>query len=109
MKHPLDFLSRDLIPGTKIYLGLLYSPIYNSTAPHRKDTWKGPTLEQFMRNCSLLEGLTLKKFMKDCLPWDRPHTGAGEECEEEGAAVMCDERTTTPIPPSPVLLGGRRR
>ena len=39
--------------------------------------WKGPTLEQFMKDCSLLE-----KFVEDCLPWEGPHTGAGEECEE---------------------------
>ncbi|GAB0182549.1 hypothetical protein GRJ2_000720200 [Grus japonensis] len=44
--------------------------------------WKRPTLEQFVKNCSLREGLTLEKFMEDCLLWEGPHTGAGEECEE---------------------------
>ncbi|KAK4832494.1 hypothetical protein QYF61_023541 [Mycteria americana] len=44
-----------------------------------------------MKNCSLWEGLTLEKFMENCLSWKGPHTGAGEECEEsspeeEGAA-----------------------
>ena len=39
-------------------------------------------LEQFVKNCSLWEGLTLEKFVKDCLPWEGPHAGAGEECEE---------------------------
>ena len=42
----------------------------------------GPTLEQFVKNCSPWEGLPLEKFVKDCLLWEGPHTGAGEECEE---------------------------
>jgi len=46
--------------------------------------------------------------MEDCLPWEGPHTGAGEECEEEGAAGrMCDELTATPIPHPPALLERR--
>ena len=45
-------------------------------------THGGPTLEQFMKNCSLWEGLVLEKFVEDCLPWEGPHAGAGEECEE---------------------------
>jgi len=48
--------------------------------------WKGPTLGQFMKSCSPWEGLTLEPFMEDCLPWMGPHTGAGEESEEEGAS-----------------------
>ncbi|CAN0004364.1 unnamed protein product, partial [Bubo scandiacus] len=44
--------------------------------------WEGPTLEQFVKNCSPWEGLTLEKFTEDCLLWERPHAGAGEECEE---------------------------
>jgi len=37
--------------------------------------------------------------MEDCLPWKAPHTGAGAECEEEGAAeTMCDELTAVPTP-----------
>ena len=47
--------------------------------------------------------------MQDCLPWEGPHAGAGEECEEQGAAqTACDELTVTPIPCAPALLGGRR-
>jgi len=52
--------------------------------------------------------------MEDYLPWEGPHAGAGEECEEsspeeEAAAEMtCDELTTTPIPCPPELLRGRR-
>ena len=37
--------------------------------------------------------------MKNCSPWEGPHAGPGEECEEEGAAeTMCDELTATPFP-----------
>ena len=50
-----------------------------------------------MKNCSLWEGPTLE----DCLPWEGPHTGAGEECEKEGAAErMCNELIMTPVDPS---------
>ena len=44
--------------------------------------WKGPMLEQFVKNCSPWEGPTLEKFVEDCLPWVGPHVGAGEECDE---------------------------
>jgi len=44
--------------------------------------WNRPTVEQFMKNCSLWEGLMLDKFIEDYLPWESPHTGAGAECEE---------------------------
>jgi len=44
--------------------------------------WKGPTLEQFMKNYSLREGLTLDQFMEDCPLWEGLHAGAGAECEE---------------------------
>jgi len=38
-----------------------------------------------------------------------PHPGAGEECEEEGAAETCDELTPAPIPhPPPCSRGGGR-
>jgi len=61
-------------------------------------------------NCSPWEELMLEKFVKNCLPWDRPQAGAGEECEKEGAAeTPCDELTTTPIPHPPAPLEGRRQ
>jgi len=51
----------------------------------------------------------LERFVENCLPWEGPYTGAGEECEEEGAAeTKCDELTITPIPHPPVRLEGRR-
>jgi len=68
-----------------------------------------------MKSCSPWEGLTLEKFVENCLPWAGPHTGAGEECEEsspeeEGAAeTTCDELTITPIPHPPAPLGGGGR
>jgi len=47
--------------------------------------------------------------MKNCLLWVRPHAGADEETEEEGAAeTPCDEQTTTPIARPPVPPVGRR-
>ena len=44
---------------------------------------------------------------RDCGPWEGPHAGAGEKCEEGGAA----ERSwyglsTAPIPHAPAPLGG---
>jgi len=44
--------------------------------------WKGPALEEFVKNSSPQQGLMLKKFVEDCLPWVAPHVGSGEECEE---------------------------
>jgi len=61
--------------------------------------WKGPTLEQFVKNCSPWEGPVLEKFVENCLPWVGPHAGAGEEREEEGVAeTTCDKLTATPVP-----------
>ncbi|KAK4828885.1 hypothetical protein QYF61_001443 [Mycteria americana] len=48
--------------------------------------WKGPMQEQFVKNCSLWEGSMLEKFVKDCILWVGPHSEAGQEHEEEGAA-----------------------
>jgi len=39
-------------------------------------------LEQFMKSYSPWEGLALEKIVEDCVPWEGPHAGAGEECEE---------------------------
>ncbi|TRZ25720.1 hypothetical protein HGM15179_001306 [Zosterops borbonicus] len=47
--------------------------------PHGWD----PTLKQFVKICSPGEGgLILEKTREECLPWEEPHAGAGEECEE---------------------------
>lgn len=43
---------------------------------------KGLIQEEFVRNYSLMEGLTLEKFMEDCLPWGSPHAKSWEEKEE---------------------------
>jgi len=65
-------------------------------------------LEQFIKSCSLWEGLTLEKFMENSFPWEGLLDETGEESEEEGAAeTTCDELTTTPIPCPPVLLSGK--
>lgn len=41
-----------------------------------------PTLEQFGKNCSQWEGLTVKKSVEDWFLWEGPHSGAGKEYEE---------------------------
>jgi len=54
-----------------------------------------------VKNCSLWEGPAFEKLMEDCLPWVGPHTEAGEESEEEGAAERtCDKLTANPRSPS---------
>jgi len=71
-------------------------------------------LEQFVKNCSLWEGLTLEKLMENCLPWEGAHARAEEECEESSpeeepaAETTCDEVTATPIPHPSAPLGRRR-
>ncbi|GAB0183943.1 zinc finger and BTB domain-containing protein 5 [Grus japonensis] len=76
-------------------------------------SWKGPTLEQFVKNCSPWEGLTLEKFMEVSRERD-PKVEQGKNVrspppEEEGVAeTMCDQLTITPIPHPPVPLRGRR-
>lgn len=52
-------------------------------APPEQVCWQdlGPTMEQFVKNCSLREGCVLK-FMEECRPWRGPHGGTREECEE---------------------------
>ncbi|GAB0186526.1 zinc finger and BTB domain-containing protein 5 [Grus japonensis] len=100
-------------PGWSTFAGRTCDPVGD---PRRsrlfmKDCtpWKGLMLEQFVKNCSLWEGLMLEKFLEDCLLWEGPHAGAGEECEEEGAAeTTCDELTAIPIPHPPVPLKGSR-
>ena len=67
---------------------------------------RGPALEQFIpEGLQPLEGTragawggpTLEKFVKDCLLWEGPHPGAGEEDKKEGVAeTMCDDLTTAP-------------
>jgi len=45
--------------------------------------------------------------VENCLLCEGPHTGAGEESEEERVAeTTYDELTTSPIPCPPALLGG---
>jgi len=60
-----------------------------------------------LKDCSQWKRPMLKKFMENRLPWEGLYTGAGEECEEEGAAeTTCDELTTTPFPVSLHHRGG---
>lgn len=46
--------------------------------------------------------------MKDCIPREGAHTGAGEEHEEEMAAeTKCSELITMPLPHLPAPLEGK--
>lgn len=44
-----------------------------------------------------MERTTVEKFMKICILWEGPHTGAWEKCEEHGTARKCYELIATPI------------
>ncbi|KAF4793904.1 hypothetical protein TURU_106997 [Turdus rufiventris] len=50
---------------------------------------KGPTLEQFIENCSLREGLKLEKAVENCLQWEGPTLEQGSPLLEEEAT--CNE------------------
>lgn len=48
------------------------------------------------------------QFLKDCIPWKRPHAGAREEHVEESAAdTRSYEQTVAPIACPPALLSVR--
>jgi len=67
-------------------------------------------LEQFRKNFSLWEGHMLEKFVENCLPWEAPHAGAGQEYGKEGATeTRCDELTASPFPTSLRGSGGGGR
>ena len=67
---------------------------------------KGPTPGKFGKNGGLQRGLMLEKFEKDCLPWEGPYGGAGEECgvlplrrkERQRQGVRNPPQPTFPIP-----------
>lgn len=68
-----------------------------STDPNWSSTWRAVACGKSMYD----------QFRKD-IPWEGPHTGAGEESEKEGAEKMkLYELTLTPIPSSPIPLKGR--
>ena len=46
-------------------------------------------------------------ILEDCVPWEGPHAGAGEQREEDGAAERsCYGLSAAPIPHLPAPLGG---
>ncbi|XP_017589112.1 PREDICTED: PHD finger protein 11 isoform X2 [Corvus brachyrhynchos] len=59
-----------------------------------------------MENCCSWDGLT-ENFVEDCLWWEGPHNGAGEELSSLSVAGTNDGLTITPIHHLPVPLGGR--
>lgn len=58
-----------------------------------QDLWpqRGPTLEQFVQNCSLWDGLTLERFLEDSLPWEGLHV-TQEKYEEKEMASWATQR-----------------
>lgn len=67
--------------------------------------WSG----QFLKDHAPWEGPMLEQFMKNCIPCKGCHAAAGERLEEKGVSGRsCYELATSPIPPPPVLLEGRR-
>lgn len=46
--------------------------------------------------------------MKDCVPWEGPHAGAGGQQEEGAVEMKCHDLTRTPWSPAPLGGGGRR-
>lgn len=66
--------------------------------PHESRALVGPVT---------LWGTHAGALIKNYSLWERPHTGAGKECEEEGVQ-MCDGLITAHIPCPSVPLGKRR-
>lgn len=63
------------------------------------DSWKRPTLEQFLKNCSPWEGPMSEQFLEDCISWEGL-------CTEDGKELRRKEHqrhglTTAPIPHPP--------
>ncbi|KAK4811345.1 hypothetical protein QYF61_027574 [Mycteria americana] len=84
--------------GAHAGAGFLAGPVTLLGHPH----WSS----LFLKDCTRWQGPMLEQFLKDCIPWEGPHSGAEEECEEEGAAeTQHYELTSTPIPHPPELFG----
>lgn len=76
--------------GSPDWSRLLAGPVTlwgTQAAPEGQTLWKGPTLEQFVKNCSLRERLMLEKFVESCLLWEE-HSGAEKVCEEKRVAEI---------------------
>ena len=82
-------------------------------AGYWQDRWThgGPTLKQSVREgLHPWKGPTLQQFVKSCSLWEGSHAEAGGECEEERVAeTTWDELIATPIPCPSALLGMGRR
>lgn len=48
--------------------------------------WTNAGADCFWRTTPSRGGSTLEKFTRDSVPWEGPHAGAAEQCEEEGGA-----------------------
>lgn len=104
--HAVTDLLEGPVTPLRIHAGGIY---FLRTAP-----LEGPTLEQFMKNHNLCEGLTLKKFMEDSLQWEETYGGVEEDCEESspwrGRSSRHNVSNTNPFPhcPPATVLRGRK-
>lgn len=75
--------------------------------------WKGPKLEQFVKNCSPWERFTLEKLWRSISSGRNPtleqvrSVRSPPSEEEDAAEKMCDKLTAAPIPCAPAPLTGR--
>ncbi|KAJ7412634.1 hypothetical protein BTVI_45916 [Pitangus sulphuratus] len=86
-----ELLEREVYTGTGLLAGLV--------------TCRGPTLEQFLKSCSL----TLENFVEHCLLWVEQQKSVRSPSPEEGgvAELVCDELTAVLI--AHILEGRRQR
>jgi len=78
-------MERGVHAGAGLLAGLvtLWGPTLELSVPEGLHPMgRDPTPEQFLKNCSPLEELTLEKFVEDCLPQKGPGTEAGEVHKE---------------------------
>lgn len=77
-------------------------PCWSSVFLKDQNPWEGPTLGQFVKNCSLWEGPTWK-FTNNCLLSVAPHAGTGDELMMRWT---WDELTVSPHSLSPCAAQG---
>lgn len=65
-------MERGAYAGAGLLSGPCRGPMQEQSVP------EGPTLEHFVKNCSLWQGLMLEKFVGNCLLWERLHVRAGK-------------------------------
>lgn len=77
MPEQVDAQSSKILPGPADPWG--EEPVVEQVCWQELVTsWEGPTLEQFVNNCSLWKGFGLEKLVVDGLLWEGAHAEAGE-------------------------------